>query len=690
MTEAEETQRIINLRKILDRHNYKYYVENNPEISDQEFDNLMRELTELEARHPELADPNSPTQRIGSDISHEFEQVTHQYPMLSLGNTYNREDLMAFYTRVSQGLGNRPFEICCELKFDGLGIALIYEHGHLTRAVTRGDGTVGDDVTANIRTIRSIPLTLLPDSGYPDRFEIRGEVLMPWTSFEALNEQRRLAEEPLFANPRNAAAGTLKSKSSSVVAHRKLDAYLYYLLGDNLPYDDHYRNLQAAASWGFKVSTHMKVAHSYEEINDYVAYWDTERKRLPVATDGVVLKVNRLSQQQQLGYTAKTPRWAIAYKFQAERARTRLLDITFQVGRTGAVTPVANMEPVLLAGTIVKRASLHNADIMTQLNLHRGDYVYIEKAGEIIPQIVGVDATARQETDDSAETFQFINYCPECGTPLVRYEGEAAYYCPNDTHCPPQIKGRIEHFICRDAMNIDSLGPETVDAYYRQGLIHDVADLYTLSVNDLCGESGTRLKSAQKIIHGIEASKQVPFERVLYALGIRFVGKVAARVLARHFGSMQALMQASADDLTLVDGIGSVIAQSVITFLHDEANRTLIARLEAAGVQMQSHITPQTANGPLNGLSIVISGTFSKHTREEYKALIEQNGGKNVGSISRKTNFILAGDNMGPSKLEKARLLNIPLLTEDEFLNKLHGAASEPPTQSGTPHDSIT
>lgn len=672
MADVEEIQEIKALRQILTRHNYKYYVENDPEISDQEFDALMERLVNLEKKHPEMNDAASPSQRVGSDISYEFQQVAHQYPMLSLGNTYNKEEIAAFYERVKQGLGDDSFEICCELKYDGLSISLIYEHGKLVRAVTRGDGIMGDDVTNNIRTIRSIPLELIPNSGYPDFFEIRGEVLMPWSSFEKLNKQRQLAQEPLFANPRNAAAGTLKSKSSSVVAKRNLDAFLYYLLGDGLPYSDHYNNLQAAAQWGFKISKDMKLVTNLDEIYEYISYWDTERKKLPVATDGIVLKVNSLQQQRELGYTAKTPRWAIAYKFQAERARTKLLDITFQVGRTGAITPVANMEPVLLAGTVVRRASLHNADIMTELGLHKGDYVYIEKAGEIIPQIVGVDKTSRSPEDENTKGFEFITNCPECGTALIRYDGESAYYCPNDTSCPPQIKGKIEHYISRDAMNIDSLGPETVDAYYQQGLIHNVADLYNLTLNDLCGENGKKSKSAKKIICGIEDSKKVPFERVLYALGIRFVGKVAAKLLARSFGSMDALRNATAEDLMLVDGIGPVIAQSVVAYLRNESNITLIERLRESGVQMQiEQEVISIENKILSGQSIVISGTFQHHTREEYKQMIELYGGKNVGSISKKTSFILAGDNMGPSKLEKAKILNIPIIYEDVFLKKL-------------------
>lgn len=672
MSDVEEIQEIITLRQILTRHNYKYYVENEPEISDQEYDALMVRLVNLEKKHPEMSDATSPSQRVGSDINYEFQQVAHQYPMLSLGNTYNKEEISAFYERVKQGLGDESFEICCELKFDGLSISLIYEHGKLVRAVTRGDGIMGDDVTNNIRTIRSIPLELIPNSGYPDFFEIRGEVLMPWSSFEKLNKQRQLAQEPLFANPRNAAAGTLKSKSSSVVSKRNLDAFLYYLLGENLPYSDHYNNLKAAARWGFKISKDMRLVTSLDEIYEYISHWDTERKKLPVATDGIVFKVNSLRQQRELGYTAKTPRWAIAYKFQAERARTKLLDITFQVGRTGAITPVANMEPVSLAGTVVRRASLHNADIMTELGLRKGDYVYIEKAGEIIPQIVGVDKTSRSPEDENTKGFEFITNCPECGTALIRYDGESAYYCPNDTSCPPQIKGKIEHYISREAMNIDSLGPETVDAYYQQGLIHDVADLYNLTLNDLCGENGKKLKSAKKIICGIEDSKKVPFERVLYALGIRFVGKVAAKQLARSFGSMDALRNATAEDLMLVDGIGPVIAQSVVAYLRSESNITLIERLRESGIQMQIEQNFMSIeNKILSGQTIVISGTFQHHTREEYKQMIELYGGKNVGSISKKTSFILAGDNIGPSKLEKARILNIPIINEDVFLKKL-------------------
>ena len=663
-----ELERIAYLRQELNRYNYLYYVKNEPVVSDQDFDALMRELQDLEARHPECADPNSPTARVGSDLNNEFRQVAHQYPMLSLGNTYNRGEVGAFYERVAAGLEGEPFEICCELKFDGLSIALIYENGQLVRAVTRGDGVRGDDVTANVRTIKSIPLTLSPGSDWPQSFEIRGEVLMPWASFEALNQERAAREETLFANPRNAASGTLKNKNSTVVARRGLDAYLYYLLGESLPGDSHYDNLQAAKRWGFKISEAMKLVRSLDEIYQFIDYWDEARHDLPVATDGIVLKVNSLRQQQLLGYTAKSPRWAIAYKFQAERARTRLLDVTFQVGRTGAITPVANMEPVHLAGTIVKRASLHNEDIIHQLDLHIGDMVYVEKAGEIIPQIVGVDVAARDATLGPAVAF--AKQCPVCGAPLVRYEGEAAHYCPNDTACPPQLKGRIEHYISRDAMNIESLGPETVDDYFEQGLIRDAADLYSLRVEDLCGADRTREKSARKIIDSIQKSCQVPFDRVLYALGIRFVGRVVASTLARHFGSMGALRQASLDDLLAVDGIGAVIAQSVVTFLAEPRNADLIARLEQAGVQMEIEQEKQLSD-TLSGETIVISGTFVHHSRDEYKHLIALHGGKNVASISGKTSFILAGDGVGPSKLEKAQRLGIPLVSEDDFLRRI-------------------
>lgn len=665
-----EKDRILYLRKTLHEHNYKYYVLNQPDISDQEFDFLMHELQDLEARHPELYDANSPTLRVGSDLNQNFTQVAHKYPMLSLANTYNEQDVADWYDSVRRGLDGEDFEVCCEMKYDGLSISLTYVDGKLVRGVTRGDGVHGDDVTANVRTIRCIPLVLKEGSGYPHEFDIRGEILMPWKVFERLNAEREAAEEPLFANPRNAASGTLKSQNSRLVASRQLDSYLYYLLGDILPSDGHYENLQTAASWGFKISQGMKKVKTLQEIYDYINYWDSERKNLPVATDGIVLKVNSLRQQRSLGYTAKSPRWAIAYKFKAERACTRLNEVSYQVGRTGAVTPVANMDAVQLAGTVVKRATLNNEDFIRNFDLHIGDYVYVEKGGEIIPKIVGVDIDRRPE---DAKPVKFIDKCPECGTPLVRYEGEAAHYCPNDTGCPPQIKGRIEHFIARRAMNIDSLGPETVDEYYRRGLVHNIADLYTIKVQDING-SGNRERSARKIVDGIAASKQVPFERVVFALGIRFVGETSARLLARHFKTMDALQNASMQQLMEVEGVGEVIAKSVIAYFHNPVNQDIVERLRSYGLQMQlSEEQISGASDKLAGKSIVISGVFAKHSRDEYKALIEQHGGKNVGSISGKTSFILAGDNMGPSKLQKAEKLGIPLVNEDDFLDMIGG-----------------
>lgn len=654
------------MRKELHEHNYRYYVLNAPVIGDMEFDMMMRELQELEARHPEMADDNSPTQRVGSDISHEFVQVEHRYPMLSLANTYSEQEVADFYNSVKKGLGGEEFEVCCELKFDGLSISLTYENGRLVRAVTRGDGVRGDDVTTNVKTIRTIPLVL--NEELKNSFEIRGEILMPWSVFERLNKEREAAEEPLFANPRNAASGTLKSQNSALVAGRKLDAYLYYMLGDELPCDGHYENLELARRMGFKVSDAMRKVKTLDEIYEFIKYWDTERKNLPVATDGIVLKVNSLRQQRALGYTAKSPRWAIAYKFKAERERTRLVDVTFQVGRTGAVTPVANMEPVQLAGTTVRRATLNNADFIRSLDLHEGDYVFVEKGGEIIPKIVGVDADSREA---GARPVEFVKRCPECGTELVRYEGEAAHYCPNDTGCPPQIKGRIEHFISRKAMNIDSLGPETVDDYFRRGLISNVADLYDISVDRINGD-GSRTKSAQKIVQGIAASTEVPFERVVFALGIRFVGETSAKLLARHFKTMDALAASGIAELTQVEGIGEVIARSVITYFHDEKNKEIISRLSAHGVRMSLTEEQMTGGSDiLAGQTIVISGVFGRHSRDEYKEMIERNGGKNVGSISSKTTFILAGDNMGPAKLQKAEKLGVRIVDEDTFLAML-------------------
>ena len=659
-----ETSRILQLRQALHEHNHRYYVLNQPVISDQEFDFLMRELQDLEAKHPDMYDANSPTQRVGSDLNKEFVQVAHKYPMLSLANTYNRQEVQDFYNSIVKGLHGEPFDICCEMKYDGLSISLTYQQGRLVRAVTRGDGVRGDDVTDNVKTIRSIPL-VLTGNDWPSEFEIRGEILMPWQVFEQLNAEREAAEEPLFANPRNAASGTLKSQNSALVASRHLDAYLYYMLGDNLPCDSHYDNLMKAREWGFKISEGMQKVNSLQGILDYINLWDEQRHGLPVATDGIVLKVNSLRQQRALGYTAKSPRWAIAYKFKAERVCTRLDEVTFQVGRTGAVTPVANMEPVQLAGTTVKRATLNNEDFIRSLDLHIGDYVYVEKGGEIIPKIVGVDIDRRPIV---ATQVRFATHCPECGARLVRYEGEAAHYCPNDSSCPPQIKGRIEHFISRKAMNIDSLGPETVDEYFRHGLVKNIADLYDIDVQQING-NGNRQKSAQKIVNGIAASVHVPFERVVFALGIRFVGETSAKLLARHFKTMDALMHASLQDLVEVEGIGEVIAKSVISYFHQPENISMIQRLRDKGVQMSlSEEQLQGASDKLAGKSIVISGVFARHSRDEYKQLIEQHGGKNVGSISGKTSFILAGDNMGPSKLQKAEKLGIAIIGEDEFL----------------------
>ncbi len=662
-----EIERIDRLREELHQHNYNYYVLNAPVISDREFDMLMKELQDLESKHPEHFDENSPSMRVGSDINKDFTQVQHKYPMLSLGNTYSEADVKDFYERVRKAL-NEPFEICCEMKFDGTSISLTYENGKLVRAVTRGDGVQGDDVTDNVKTIRTIPLVLKGD-GYPKEFEIRGEILMPWNVFEELNREREAREEPLFANPRNAASGTLKLQNSAAVAARHLDAYLYYLLGDNLPCDGHYENLQEAARWGFKVSDITRKVQTLEEVFEFINYWDVERKNLPVATDGIVLKVNSLRQQRNLGYTAKSPRWAIAYKFQAEQALTRLHTVSYQVGRTGAITPVANLDPVQLSGTVVKRASLHNADIIQSLDLHINDMVYVEKGGEIIPKITGVDITQRQP---DSQKVTFITHCPECGSPLVRYEDESAHYCTNETACPPQIKGKIEHFISRRAMNIEGLGPETVDQFYQHGLIHNAADLYELTEDQLIGLERMGKKSAQNIIQGIEQSKQVPFERVLFALGIRFVGETVAKKLAKAMHSIDKLAAATLDELIQLDEIGGKIAQSILNYFANEANRDLIEHLRRAGVQLA--LTEETLSAQtdkLKGMSIVISGVFAKHSRDEYKQMIEQNGGKNVGSISSKTSFILAGENMGPSKLEKAKKLGVRIIDENEFLQML-------------------
>ncbi|MDR1344768.1 MAG: NAD-dependent DNA ligase LigA [Tannerellaceae bacterium] len=659
--------KIKSLREELTQHNYNYYVLATPTIPDREFDERLKELEQLENNYPEYNDPYSPTRRIGSDISKEFEQVEHTYPMLSLSNTYSEGEVSEFYDRTARLL-NEPFEIVAELKYDGTSISLIYERGKLKRAITRGDGSRGDDVTANVKTIRSIPLQLMGDN-YPDTFEIRGEILLPWAEFDRLNKEREEQEEPLFANPRNAAAGTLKQQNPAVVASRKLDAYLYYMLGENLPADTHYDNLRIARTWGFKIPDVIRKCYTPDDIFSYLAYWDVERKNLPVATDGVVLKVNSLLQQRNLGFTAKSPRWAIAYKFQAERAVTRLLSVTFHVGRTGAVTPVANLEPVLLSGTTVKRASLHNADIIKGLDLHINDCVYVEKGGEIIPKIVGVDTEARSML--MGEKALFITNCPECGSPLVRPEGESAHYCPNESGCPTQIKGRIEHFVSRRAMDI-RMGPETVEDLYNAGYVKNIADLYTLTPPRMLRLERWAEKSAQNLMDSLEESKAVPFERVLFALGIRYVGETVAKRLAHAFTNIEQLQDATLESFMQVNDIGERIAQSVVNYFADESNRSIIDRLKAYGLQMAVDETTLTLRSEkFKGLSFVISGIFAHHSRDEYKAMIEQHGGKCSGSISGKTDYILAGDNMGPAKLEKATKLNVKLINENEFLNML-------------------
>ena len=679
-----ERESIISLREQLHRHNYNYYVLNAPVISDKEFDEMMHRLQDLEEKYPDMSDPNSPTQRVGSDLNDEFRTVPHRRPMLSLANTYNLEEVREFYQRVSDGLHGQPFQVCAELKYDGLSISLHYRDGKLVQALTRGDGVQGDDVTANVRTIRSIPLVL--DSSredIPEEFEIRGEVLMPWQSFERLNDERSRAGEDLFANPRNAASGTLKSKDPKVVSQRGLDAYLYYLLGEDIASTGHYENMESARSWGFQVSKDMRLCNTLEELWEYISYWDVHRKELPVATDGIVIKVNSLAQQKALGMTAKSPRWAIAYKFQAEQACTILREVTFQVGRTGVVTPVANMDSVLLSGTMVHRATLHNADVLEALDLHIGDHVLVEKGGEIIPKIVGKEETENSEkseyseyseysetsetSDDKHSPFRFpfsvfrspvrfIQRCPVCGTPLVRGEEEASHYCPNDLHCAPQIIGRLEHFVSRKAMNISQVGPELIQQYYRNGMLHDVSDFY-------------RITHDKKVADSVARSTEVPFERVLFALGIRFVGEIAAKTLARKFKDIDSLMSATMEQLLETDGIGNVIAESIINYFASEENRALIERLRLAGLQFTlSEEQLSTHSTTLQGQSIVISGVFAHHSRDEYKRIIEQHGGKNVGSISGKTSFILAGENMGPSKLEKAEKLGVRIVSEDEFL----------------------
>ena len=652
----DDRQQITELRQQLHTHNHAYYVLNSPTISDQEFDRLMHRLEALEQQYPDMYDPNSPTQRVGSDISQEFPTVRHTRPMLSLANTYSLDDVRDFYQRVSDSLSGQPFSICAELKYDGLSISLHYEKGRLVRAVTRGDGIQGDDVTGNVRTIRTIPLVLSHD--VPDQFEIRGEILMPWSSFDRLNRERAESGEELFANPRNAASGTLKSKDARIVSHRSLDAYLYYLLGDDIPGTGHYQRMQTARSWGFNVSSDIKLCDTLQDVWDYITYWDEHRRQLPVATDGIVLKVDSLAQQRSLGMTAKSPRWAIAYKFQAEQATTTLRQVTYQVGRTGVVTPVANMDPVLLSGTMVHRATLHNQDIMETLDLHVGDHVVIEKGGEIIPKIVDIDNTVA-DTGRRGPAISFITRCPVCGTPLRRNPEEASTYCPNDLGCTPQIIGKIEHFVSRKAMNINLIGTELINTYFNRGLLHDAADIYNIQHDP-------------KVQQSIQASKQVPFQRVLYALGIRFVGETAAKTLARKYKDIDNLAQATIQSLLETDGIGQVIATSIYTWLRDPRNITFVNRLRQAGLQFsldQAQLTTHSTR--LQGQTIVISGVFTHHSRDEYKHMIEQNGGKNSGSISTKTTFILAGENMGPAKMEKATRLGIRILSEQEFLDML-------------------
>lgn len=663
-----EIARINELRDELNRHNYNYYVANNPTISDFEFDALMKELQTLEAKHPEAFDPLSPTQRVGSDITKGFTQVRHEKQMLSLSNTYSVAEVDDFINRTRQALQVPDVTLVGEMKFDGTSISITYENGRLVRAVTRGDGTVGDDVTENVKTIRSIPLQL-PKGDWPEKFEVRGEIVLPWDAFDRLNKEREFNEEPLFANPRNAASGTLKMQNPAEVARRGLDAWFYYLLGDNLPADNHFDNMAAARRWGFKVSKIMKRLHSIKEVDDFISYWDTERKTLPVATDGLVFKVDSLRQQLNLGATAKSPRWAIAYKFQAERALTRLKSVSFEVGRTGVITPVANLEPVLLSGTIVKRASLHNEDIIRQLDIHDDDMVYVEKGGEIIPKITGVDTDSRNMF---STPVTFVSHCPACGTPLLRIEGEAAWVCPNKYGCPPQIAGRIAHFVSRKAMNIDGIGEETVDQLIAAGLLKNIADLYDLKADQLMGLERFAVKSTIKLIEGIKDSKNIPFERVLFALSIPGIGEISAKKLARAVKNIDNLISMPLEQLTAIEDIGSGLAANIKEYFDDENNKSIIERLRSAGLQFEiAQDTNTETSDKLAGKTIVISGTFSLHSRDEYKAIIEQNGGKNAGSISKKTSFILAGENMGPAKAEKANSLGIPLISEDDFLQMI-------------------
>lgn len=665
-----EQQRILDLRDIINRHNHNYYVLNTPEISDRDFDMLLKELEALEAAHPEMDDPLSPTRRVGSDLLSGFESVEHIHPMLSLSNTYSIDEVDQWFGRVRSGLGDAPFDVVGEMKFDGTSISLIYEHGRLVRAVTRGDGERGDVVTENVKTIKSIPLRLSGE-GWPEMFEIRGEILMPWSAFERLNKEREFNEEPLFANPRNAAAGTLKTLDTREVARRGLDAYFYYLLGPDLPADNHYDNMMAARSWGFKVSEIMTLLHSLDEVDAFIKHWDEHRKELPVATDGLVFKVNSLRQQLNLGFTAKSPRWAIAYKFPAERALTRLDHVSFEVGRMGVVTPVANLDPVLLSGTVVKRASLHNADIIKALDIHEHDMLYVEKGGEIIPKITGVDENGRLP---GAAPVTFVTHCPACGTPLKRVPGEAAWICPDRFHCPPQIVGRIEHYVGRKMMNIDGVGEETAQALYDAGYVRDVADLYDLTYDQLLRLPGFGPRSAEKVLDGLKASLDMPYDRVIYGLSIPYVGDTVAKKVAKAFPDIDTLMAATFDELSATKDIGPRIAESIIEYFNNPRNRRMVERLRRVGLQMSM---PETEEGEtsdrLGGKAFVISGTFSRHSRDEYKELIERNGGRNVGSISKKTDYVLAGENMGPAKREKAAALGIPVIDEDTFLAMISG-----------------
>lgn len=659
--------RIDELRKALDKHNYNYYVLNAPEISDYEFDMMLNELIALEKEHPEYADAASPTQRVGSDINRQFVQVEHRRPMLSLGNTYSIEEVEEFVARCKQMLGGEDFEIVGEMKYDGTSISLIYEHGKLTRAVTRGDGVKGDDVTANVKTIRSIPLQLRGED-YPDDFEVRGEVLMPWKVFEALNKERAFNEEPLFANPRNAAAGTLKLQNSAEVAKRNLDAYLYFLLGENLPADTHSGNMEMVKKWGFKTGQ-FEILHSIDEVRRFIAYWDSERKNLPIATDGLVFKVNSLRQQRNLGFTAKSPRWAVAYKFAPERECTQLKFVSFETGRSGVITPVANLEPVQLSGTIVKRASLHNEDIIRQLDIHEGDFVYVEKGGEIIPKIVGVDVKQRKP---GSKPVEFVRTCPVCGTALVRVEGEAAWTCPNKYYCRPQITGRIEHFVSRHAMDIDGIGEEVAEQLYAARLVETVADIYDLTEHDLVTLERFGERSAKRILAGVEASKTVPFERVVYALSIPFVGETVAKKLAQAVKNIDNLMAMTGEQLAMIPEIGPKIAESIVQFFKVPINRVIVERLRIAGLKMEvEEKVVELKSTVLEGKSIIISGVFDYHSRDEYKQIIEQHGGKNVGSISAKTDYVLAGAKMGPAKLEKAKKLGIEIISETDFLKMI-------------------